>query len=94
VDVDGVEKYQQFGYINFHARWGIRAKLTLAIKNKWSAIKNTCARKGQEPPFDCGDDDSGDTAFIRATKFIGGLDIVEEFVAHGMHPLATQYSIP
>jgi lysyl-tRNA synthetase class I len=37
VDVDGVEKYQQFGCINFHARQGVRAKLTPAIKNKWSA---------------------------------------------------------
>jgi hypothetical protein len=40
-----------------------------------------------EPPFDCGDDDSGDTTF-RATKFIEGRDAVEEFVACGMHPLA------
>jgi hypothetical protein len=36
VDADGVEKYQQFGCINFHARRGIGAKLTLTIKNKWS----------------------------------------------------------
>jgi hypothetical protein len=37
VDVDGGEKYQQFGCINFHARRGSGAKLTPAIKNKWSA---------------------------------------------------------
>jgi hypothetical protein len=37
VDADRVEKYQQFGCINFHARRGIGAKLTLAIKNKWYA---------------------------------------------------------
>jgi hypothetical protein len=36
VDADGVEKYQQFGCINFHARQGIGAKLILVIKNKWS----------------------------------------------------------
>jgi hypothetical protein len=34
VDADEVEKCQQFGCINFHARWGIGAKLTQAIKNK------------------------------------------------------------
>jgi hypothetical protein len=38
VDADRVEKYQQFGCINFHARWGIGAKLTSAIKNKWCAV--------------------------------------------------------
>jgi hypothetical protein len=36
LDADGVEKYQQFGCINFHARRGIGAKLTSTIKNKWS----------------------------------------------------------
>jgi hypothetical protein len=41
-----------------------------------------------KPPFDCGDDDSGDVAFVWATKFIGGQDTVEEFVAYGMHPIA------
>jgi hypothetical protein len=41
-----------------------------------------------EPPFDCADDDSRDVAFIHATKFIGGRDAVEEFVACGVYPLA------
>jgi hypothetical protein len=41
-----------------------------------------------EPPFDCSDDDSGDAAFVRATKFIRGRDAVEEFVACDMHGLA------
>jgi hypothetical protein len=41
-----------------------------------------------EPPFDCGDDNSGDAAFVRATKFIGGQETMEEFVACSMHPLA------
>jgi hypothetical protein len=34
VDADGVEKYQQFDCINFHARRGVGAKLTPSIKNK------------------------------------------------------------
>jgi hypothetical protein len=115
VNANGVEKYQPFGCINFHARWGIKAKLTLAIKNKWSTgwmkawfyynvPAHLCVQGGKamyhlhshmcsldfwaEPPFDCGDDDSGDTAFVWATKFIGGQDAMEEFVACGMHPLA------
>jgi hypothetical protein len=36
VIVDGFEKFQQFDAINFHARRGGEAGLTLAIKNKWS----------------------------------------------------------
>jgi hypothetical protein len=36
VDVDGIEKFQQFGVLDFHARRGGRAKLTPAIKNNWS----------------------------------------------------------
>jgi hypothetical protein len=34
--VDGFERFQQFGVINFHAWWGSEAALTPAIKNKWS----------------------------------------------------------
>jgi hypothetical protein len=34
---DGGDYYQQFGCINFHGRRGNRAKLTPAIKNKWSS---------------------------------------------------------
>jgi hypothetical protein len=34
-----------------------------------------------EPPFDCADDDSGDAAFVKATKFIGGQDTMEEYLA-------------
>jgi hypothetical protein len=41
-----------------------------------------------EPPFDYADDNSGDVAFVRATKFIGGRDVVEEFLACGMYPLS------
>jgi hypothetical protein len=39
-------------------------------------------------PFDCADDDSGDIAFVRATKFIVGRDAVEEFLACGVYSLA------
>jgi hypothetical protein len=35
VVVDGFEKYQQFGIINFHARRGGEVGLTQAVKNKW-----------------------------------------------------------
>jgi hypothetical protein len=42
-----------------------------------------------EPPFDCDNADLGDTASVRATKFIGGQDAMEEFVACSMHPVAT-----
>jgi hypothetical protein len=41
-----------------------------------------------EPPFDCADDDSGGVAFILATKFIGGCDAMEEFLACSVYPLA------
>jgi hypothetical protein len=37
VGAGGGDKYQQFGYINFHGRWGSGAKLTSAINNKWSS---------------------------------------------------------
>jgi hypothetical protein len=115
MDADGVEKYQQFGYINFHAWWGVGAKLTPAIKNKrstrWTKVwfyckvpTHLCAQGGKamyhlyshmcsldfrtEPPFDCGNDDSGEAAFVRATKFIGGWDVMVQFVDCDMHPLA------
>jgi hypothetical protein len=42
-----------------------------------------------DPPFDCADDDSGDVAFVQATKFISGRDAMEEFIACSMYPLAT-----
>jgi hypothetical protein len=37
VEVDGGEKFQQFSCLNFHVRRGGRAKLTPAVKNKWSS---------------------------------------------------------
>jgi hypothetical protein len=45
-----------------------------------------------EPPFDCADDDSGDAAFVWATKFIGGWNTMEEYVAWDMHSLAAGVS--
>jgi hypothetical protein len=36
VIVDGFERLQQFGVLNFRARRGCGARLTPAIKNKWS----------------------------------------------------------
>jgi hypothetical protein len=44
-------------------------------------------RKG--PPFNSTDDDSGDVAFVSATKFIRGQDAMEEFLSCGVYPLAT-----
>jgi hypothetical protein len=35
VVVDGFEKYQQFGVINFHVRRGDEVGLTQVVKNKW-----------------------------------------------------------
>jgi hypothetical protein len=112
---DRGDKYQQFDCINFDGRWGSEAKLTPAIKNKWSSSwtkgwfyckfpKHLCELGGKtvhilrsymcslefrmDPLFDCADDDSGDVAFVQATKFIGGRDAVEEFIACFMYPLA------
>jgi hypothetical protein len=36
VIVDGFERFQQFGALNFHAKRGGGARLTPVIKNKWS----------------------------------------------------------
>jgi hypothetical protein len=41
-----------------------------------------------EPLFDCTNDDSWDITFIRTTKFIGGQDVMEEFLVCGVYPLA------
>jgi hypothetical protein len=112
---DGGGKYHQFSCINFHGRRGSGAKLTPAIKNKWSSgwtkawfyckvPRHQCEQGGKivhilrsymcslefrmDPPFYCVDDDSGDIAFVQATKFIGGRDAMGEFIACGMYPLA------
>jgi hypothetical protein len=37
VAADGFEKFQQFGFINFHGKRGGEAGLAPATKNKWSA---------------------------------------------------------
>jgi hypothetical protein len=36
VPVDGFDKYQQFGVINFDGKGGGEVGLVLAMKNKWS----------------------------------------------------------
>jgi hypothetical protein len=44
-----------------------------------------------EPKLDCPDDDANDVAFIRATNTIGSREVVEEFVACKMYPLASSF---
>jgi hypothetical protein len=39
----------------------------------------------------CRDSDMNDVDFVQATVTIGGRDTVEEFVAYGMHPLASNF---
>jgi hypothetical protein len=45
-----------------------------------------------EPEVECPDDDLNDVAFIQATTTIGGRDVVEEFVACKMFPLASGFN--
>jgi hypothetical protein len=119
VEVDGGEKFQKFGCLNFHARQGGGVKLTPAIKNKWSTGRtkawfyykvsmHVCVQGGKamhvlrsymcgldfrtETPFDRSDDNSGDISFIWATKFVGGRDAIEEFLACDVYPLAAGVS--
>jgi hypothetical protein len=62
VVVDSFEKFQQFGIINFHAKRGGVAGLTLDIKNKWSAgwtkawfyckeVMHVCQWRGKSIPL-------------------------------------------
>jgi hypothetical protein len=44
-----------------------------------------------EPEVDCPDDDPNDASFVRATATIGGRDVVEEFSACKMYPLASGF---
>jgi hypothetical protein len=46
-----------------------------------------------EPPFECGDDDAGDVAFVKATRCIGGRDVVDEFMAYGLYPLLMSFGL-
>jgi hypothetical protein len=41
-----------------------------------------------KPSFNCPDDDLSDSAFVWASKSIGGRDAVEEFISCGVWPLA------
>jgi hypothetical protein len=45
-----------------------------------------------EPSFECGDDDFGDLAFVRAMGLIGGQDVVEEYMACKMFPLSASFN--
>jgi hypothetical protein len=44
-----------------------------------------------EVPFFCGPKDANFTTFIEATSFIGGRDVVEEFLAYSLRPLGQQF---
>jgi hypothetical protein len=45
-----------------------------------------------EPSFECIDNESSDTVFIRVVGFIGGRDAVEEYLACRMFPLSANFS--
>jgi hypothetical protein len=42
-----------------------------------------------EVTFECGPEDANVAAFTKATSIIGGHDVVEEFLACGLQPVAT-----
>jgi hypothetical protein len=63
--------------------WHVRGKSYVSF-----AFAHVQPGLSDKTPFDCGGDDLGDAAFVRATKFIGGRNAMEEFVARGMHLLA------
>jgi hypothetical protein len=44
-----------------------------------------------EPEVECLDSNANNTTFVRATATIRGRDVVEEFLACKMYPLATSY---
>jgi hypothetical protein len=46
-----------------------------------------------DPSFNYANDNSGDVAFVQASKFIRGCDVVEEFIACGMYSLAVGVDI-
>jgi hypothetical protein len=112
------DRITQYGCLNFHAKRDGSLKLSLTIKNKWSAGwtkswfycrvpcrqssgggKSIYALHSQmseldyavEPEVECPDNDHNDAAFIRATSTIRGSDIVEEYVACKMYPLAAGF---
>jgi hypothetical protein len=119
-DDEGV-MFQQFGCVNFHERHyqGSGAKLTHAVKNKWSTgwmkawfyckvSAHVCPQGGKsghglrshlcgldfrmEPLVDCPDDDLGDVTFVKVAGSFRGRDVVEEYLACGMHPLSANVS--
>jgi hypothetical protein len=68
---------------------GSRARVHAGEKAMFHLHSHMCGLDFRmEPPFDSANGDSGDTAFVDPTKFIGRQDAVEEFVACGMQPLS------
>jgi hypothetical protein len=45
-----------------------------------------------EPDIECSNNDPIDVAFVRATATIGGHDVVKEYVACKMYPLAPGFA--
>jgi hypothetical protein len=118
VETPNGELMVQYGCLNFHAKRDGGAKLSLAIKNKWSLgwmkswfyYRVPCLHSSKggkivyalhsrmsaldyvvEPYVECPDDDPNNVAFVPATATIGGQDVVEEFVACKMCPLASSF---
>jgi hypothetical protein len=46
-----------------------------------------------ESPFECPDGDAGDVAFIKATRSIGGWDVIEEYMACDLFPLSVSFDL-
>jgi hypothetical protein len=46
-----------------------------------------------EPLFECPDEDAGDAAFVKATRTIGGRDVVEEYMVCGLFPLSVSFGL-
>jgi hypothetical protein len=44
-----------------------------------------------ELTFECPENDASDAAFVKATRFIGGRDAIEEYMACRFFPLSTNF---
>jgi hypothetical protein len=47
-----------------------------------------------EAPSECGPEDDNFADFVEVTTFIGGHDVVEEFLACGLWPLSEKFGFP
>jgi hypothetical protein len=110
--------FAQYSCLNLHAKRDSGPKLSLAVKNKWSAGwmkawfycwvpyhrsseggKSVFALRSRmsaldysmEPEVDCPNNDVNDSAFVRAMATIESHDVVEEFLACVMYPLASGF---